>query len=228
MAKVTIAELQAQLETATKLGAEMENSAIDASQKLAAVTGQRDAHAAEVKRLNAANASQAEQIRTLGGQLRAYKGSATKAKNEVLVLKAAKSPEARLIGALPTALRGHPGTSFEDAAAAGRAVQRVKFQDALREGPIELVFSDGKREIRELEPLLATGDAWREDARGFTLKFEPLLEPGEMTRPEVTIAGVAALSEAGEQLAWQRWVEPVKVPRNGRVQLTAGHIKFSL
>lgn len=217
MAKVTIAALQDQLETAIGARNDLEDRFNKLDLEHATVLGQRDAAALKVTELTAANASQAEQLRVLGNSLRAHKGSATKARNEAEVLKRVLSPVSRPIGLAA------PGTLTD----AERHRARVAFEDALREGPVELVFSDGKREIREIAPLAVAGDAWREDARGFTLKHEPLLEPGEMAKPEVTIAGVAALNEAGEQVGWQRWVEPVKVPRNGRVQLTAGHIRFS-
>lgn len=222
MAKVTIAELQAQLETAIGARNELEDRHNAVTADLATVTAQRDQHAGAVMRLTEANAAQAGEIRSLSASLSAFKGSATRARNEALVLKREKSPEARAIPAFAKATADKGATEDVE-----RQRARIAFEDALRAGPIELVFSDGKREIRELAPLAVAGDAWREDARGFTLKFEPLLEPGEMARPEVSIVGVAALDEAGDQLAWQRWVEPVSVPRNGRVQLTAGHIRFA-
>jgi hypothetical protein len=155
------------------------------------------------------------EIGRLANSLRGYKAAGTKARNEVQVLKAAKSPEARPIGAMPA--------PADDAA---RVRRGARLEDALRAGPTQLVFSDGKREIRELEPLIVDGGAWRRSARGETLAFEPLLEPGDMAKPEVAIAGFALLDESGEQVGWCGLPEPIRVPRNGRVLVPANSIRF--
>jgi len=152
----------------------------------------------------------------LSASLRGFKASATRARGEVQVLKAEKSPEARPIGALPAS-----------ASDGERLRTKLLFEAALRDGPTTLVFSDGKREIRELEPLIVDGGAWRSSARGHVLNHQPLLEPGDMIKPVVRIVGFGLLDEAGEQVGWQQLVEPIDVPRNGRVQLPAGTIRFA-
>lgn len=217
MAKVTIAELEERLAKVTTAAAEAQEAAriaTEAAEKGAAALAEaiqsRGEAVAQVARLT-------EENRALSNRLRAYKGSATKARGEIEVLKRERSPEARPIGALA------PVKDVE------RPARRAAFEAALRDGTVDLVFSDGKREIREIEPRITTGEHWREDARGFVLKPEahPLLEPGDMARPEVRIVGIAALDEAGGQIGWQPLVEPIAVPRNGRVQLPAGTIRFN-
>ena len=100
--------------------------------------------------------------------------------------------------------------------------------DALRDGPVTLVFSDGRREIRDLDPLIVNGDAWRPVPGGLLyVGPEPLLEPGPMTAAKVTVAGVGLLNEAGEQVGWAPFVERIDVPRNGRVKVPAKSILFT-
>lgn len=204
--------------------------------QLATVTGERDGHRARITELEADLSAEqgrgqaaAARVRELGGQvealtaerdalaksLRGYKAAGTKARNQIEVLKAEKSPVGRPIGPLR-----------HEATAAG---MRQLLASAVAAGPVTLVFSDGKRELRELNPLIVTGDAWREDPRGMVLKPEahPLLEPGAMTRPQVSIAGVGLLDEAGDQIAWQQLVEPIVVASNGRVKVPAGTIRFN-
>lgn len=222
--RVTIAGLQGQLEAVTKERDDARTAARamepDLAEAVASSARQADQLVAARRRIETLEGERD----ALSKSLRAYKGSATKAKNEALVLKKALSPESRAIGVLKAPLRG---LSVAEAEAVARPERRAAFEAAIAAGPVEMVFSDGRKEIRELAPLIIGGDAWREDARGFTLKPEahPLLEPGDMTRPEVVIAGVGLLDEAGEQFAWLPLIERVTVPKNGRVQLPAGTIR---
>ena len=163
---------------------------------------------------------QDKEVQRLSGSLRAYKGSATKARAAATVLPGNKSPQARPIGALAPAR--------DDVEQAGRS---AALADALQAGPVSIVFSDGRREIRELPPLIVSGDsAWRRTAREFILQaggIEPVLEPGEMGKPTVSVAGFGLLDESGRQVGWHELVEPIVVPRNGRVQLPANTIRFA-
>jgi hypothetical protein len=86
-----------------------------------------------------------------------------------------------------------------DDEAADRAAE---LEAAFAQDTTELVFSDGKREIRELAPLTITGDAWRETPHGRVLNHEPLLEPGDCTREQMILRGFGLLNEAGDQVAY--------------------------
>lgn len=185
--------------------------------------------AAELEEARASSARQADQLVARGRRiealeaerdalaksLRGYKSSATKARNEATLLKAQQSPEARKIGALPP--------PADDAA---RDAQRAAIDAAIAAGPVTLVFSDGRKEVRELAPLIVTGEAWRRRAHGLVLQVRPTLEPGDMARPKVDVAGVALLDEAGAQVGWRGFPESVEVPRHGRVELAIGSIFF--
>jgi hypothetical protein len=154
--------------------------------------------------------------RELAGQLRAYKGSATKARDQVTVLKARLSPEHRAIGAMK------PPKTEEEKAARAEALEA-----AFAMGPTQIVFSDGKREIRELAPLVVTGlAAWRELPNGRTLNDEPMLEPGDCQRQQLHLAGFGLLNEAGEQVAYCALPDPIVISRNQRVMLPRNTIRF--
>lgn len=222
MAKVTLAGLQAELAAMTKARDTAIDEREDLRGKLSASQERGDQQTADLAAARKRAREDKERIEgleaevdQLGRSLRAYKGSATKARAEAEILRGEKSPEARNVGALPAAADDRE-----------RHRRAVRLEDALRNGPTTIVFSDGKREIRELAPLIVTGDAWRRNAQGEELKAEPLLEPGDMTKPIVTIAGFGLLDEAGEQVGWRQLPEPIEVPRNGRVRLPKGTIRF--
>lgn len=155
------------------------------------------------------------EIAELKSSLRAYKGSATKARNEVIVLKAELSPEARVIGAM------RPPRSDEEALARQNALDQ-----AFADGPMTIVFSDGKRELRELAPLIADGSAWLVTPRGRVLDHEPILEPGDCPRGELPIAGFALLDADGQQVAYSPLPERIIVASGTRVQIPRGSIRF--
>jgi len=211
----TNAQLQEQLETVSKerdkaidVAATQGERADKAEDRLGDEIARRKEAEGEAKRL-------AEENRGLSGSLRAYKGSATKARDQVLVLKANLSPEARPIGRLPK--------PKSDAEAANR---RERLSVAMRAGPTQLVFSDGKREIRELAPLIIGMDAWWRTGRGETLNAEPILEPGPTTKAHFELAGFGLLDGAGEQIGWCELLEPIVVPSNSKVQIPRGSIVF--
>jgi hypothetical protein len=58
-----------------------------------------------------------------------------------------------------------------------------------------------QREIRELAPRVITGDAWRVTPSGRVLNHEPILEPGDCQREQMSLRGFALLNEAGDQVA---------------------------
>ncbi|MEA3053550.1 MAG: hypothetical protein QOG72_2453 [Sphingomonadales bacterium] len=139
--------------------------------------------------------------------LRAQKGAATKARQEVAVLRLERSPTPRKIGRR-TGLFGKAAEPYDPAAA----------RAAIDAGEVEIVFSDGREEIVELAPVSAAGDAWQRGARGYALRDPILLEPGEIDAPELRVAGFGILA-GGEQIGWRELPDDIVVPRNGRVLL---------
>lgn len=215
MAEATKAELQAQLADTTKRAAIAEKRVEELTNDLTAANARADE---EAKARGAAEAKVYElsqELRAATGSLKAYRGSATKLRNEITVLRKEKSPEVRSIGAMKGA------KNEDEAAASGAALEAAFALDTT-----ELVFSDGRREIRELAPLTIGGDAWRQTPQGRVLNHEPLLEPGEFNRQEIVLRGFGLLNEAGEQVAYHALYEPVTIRPNERVQLPHNSVRF--
>jgi hypothetical protein len=212
----TNAELTAQL-------GEMTTRATAAETRATQLTGQIDTLIAERNTARKGYAERGRQIdtlerekRELAGQLRAYKGSATKARGEITILKAKLSPEHRPIGAMK------PPKTEED-----NADRAAALEAAFSMGPTQIVFSDGKREIRELAALVVTGEAsWRETPRGRVLNSEVSLEPGDCQRQQMDLAGFGLLNEAGDQVGYCALPEPIRILRNQRFLLPHNTICF--
>lgn len=211
----TNAELQGQVDALTKERDQLATKV----QKLTVERDGAEARLADEKRAKDEAAAALEVVRAdnakIAASLKAYKGSATKARAEALVLKRELSPEPRKLGA------PRPPRDDEDAAARAEALA-----SAFAEGTVELVFSDGKRELVELAPLTAETAAFRENVRGRSLDFEPIIEMERGVAPSVTIAGVALVNEAGEQAGWCPLAEPIVVPNGARLQIPRGTIRF--
>lgn len=215
MAEVTKTELLVQLENMTKRATDGEARAERLAANLETATAERDAarrtvaeYAGTIDALNA-------EVRSLTGSLKAYKGSATKARTEVAILKRDLSPEARPIGA-PRAPK-----SEEQAAERASALAAAFACDTA-----ELVFSDGRREIRELAPLIVTGDAWRDTPSGRVLNAVVDLEPGDCQRETMDLRGFALLNEAGEQVGYCPLPDAIVIGRNQHFQLPLNTIRF--
>ncbi len=152
--------------------------------------------------------------RELANSLKAYKGSATRARQQVTVLKRELSPQSRPIGALKAA------RNDEEAA---KRLEALEAAFAL--GPTEILFSDGKRESRELAPLATTLSAWRQTPHHRELDEDIILEPiGE--KQQVELVGFALLSEAGEQVGWCALPSPIVIGRSQRMRIPKGSIRF--
>lgn len=156
----------------------------------------------ERERADAAE-KRAEEAETAGAELArrlsATKGVATKAKREAEVLRLEKSPVSRPVGA-PT-----------------QPYDRDALAAALDAGDVEIVFSNGHRELHELAPLQVGGDAFQRGSRGFALKQAVEVEPGPMDAERIEVRGFGLLAD-GVQVGWCGLPAPVSVPRNGRVQ----------
>lgn len=215
MAEVTKAELQAQLAEMTKRATAAETRVGQLTRDLEKVGDQHQQAAATVVEYGKQIDTLSEELRSANASLKAYKGSATKAKSQVTVLKKQLSPEPRPIGAM------RPARNHEEVYAQAEALEAAFAADTT-----ELVFSDGRREIRELAPLTITGDAWRETPQGRVLNAEPMLEPGDCQRESLDLRGFGLLNEAGEQVAYQALPDAIVVLRNQRVMLPANTIRF--
>jgi hypothetical protein len=215
MAEVTKAELLTQLTDMTKRATDAETRAENLSKQLEEANeraGRLAASFAEQgKEIDGLNA----EVRSLTGSLKAYKGSATKARTEVAILKREQSPEARPIGAMK------PAKSEEQAAARAEALAAAFACDTT-----ELVFSDGRREIRELAPRIITGDAWRDTPSGRVLNSVVDLEPGDCQRETMELRGFALLNEAGEQVDYCPLPDAIVIGRNQHFQLPLNTIRF--
>lgn len=81
---------------------------------------------------------------------------------------------------------------------------------------VELVFSDGKRELA-IEPRLISGKAWSMTAVGLALRLPEFPVVGPALGP-VSIAGYGLFLN-GEQVAWASRGEPMEVPPGRRMDL---------
>lgn len=216
MGGLTNAQLIDQLAEMTKRATTAEARVETLTTDLAAANEKADTAAQARKGVEGELDKARGEIADLNKSLKAYRGSATKARNAAEVLRKQLSPEARPLGALKA-----PKTPEE---AADRA---ELVRHAIAGGPTEVVFSDGRREIRELAPLLVAGAfAWRELPAGMVLNAEPVLEPGDCQRQQMEIRGFALLDELGQQVGWCPLAEPIVVMRNQRVMLPHNTIRF--
>jgi hypothetical protein len=146
--------------------------------------------------------------------LRAVRGHATRARNEAHALRLEKSPERRKCGPLRA--------PKSDEEAAERA-QRIAA--AIGEDFVDVVASDGKKELIEIAPVRVDGDAWRRRPDGWLLTLPIEHEPGEMDKPEVRIAGYGLFApstrsgQGSEQIGWRVLPEPITVRANSRVRV---------
>lgn len=219
--KLTNAELTEQLAGMTKRAIEAEARTQTLAADLVAANGRADEATKARQDAEAAHDATREELRATSASLKAFKGSATKARASAEVLKKQLSPEARPIGAMK------PARSEQEDADRTAALEAAFAADTT-----ELVYSDGRREIRELAPLAVTGSAWRQVPSrgqgdlGRVLDHEPLLEPGDCGRETLELRGFGLLNEAGEQVAYQALPEPIVIPRNRLFQLPKGTIRF--
>jgi hypothetical protein len=83
---------------------------------------------------------------------------------------------------------------------------------------VEIVLSDGKREIAGTTPIVAEGEVWREHVRGYMLR-----DPVEVSGPQAGQAGFQidgyALLIDGKQVAYTKRSDPVNVAGGSKVSL---------
>jgi hypothetical protein len=211
----TNAELTAQLGDMTKRATDAEARVATMTADLAAANERADEQAKERQEADSHADALAEELRAANASLKAFKGSATKLRNQVTILKRDLSPEARPIGAMK------PPKSEEQAAERASALAAAFANDTS-----ELVFSDGRREIRELAPLIITGDAWRDTPSGRVLNAEIDLEPGDCQRETMDLRGFALLDEAGDQVGYCALPDTIAIGRNQHFRLPHNTIRF--
>jgi TolA-binding protein len=156
-----------------------------------------------------------ERVEELETELADEKAKHRETRHKLRVERADKPAEARRIGAMK------PPKNDGEAAARGEALE------AAFAAPIaQVVFSDGKRELRDLNPLIVPAHAWRETAQGHILDHEPMLEPGDCIFERIELRGFALLTQDGDQVAYQALPEPMILERNRLYQLPKGTIRF--
>jgi hypothetical protein len=153
------------------------------------------------------------EVAALKAALKVHKGHATRARNEAAALRLEVSPEARPCGPLK-----RPANADEAAA------RRARIAEALASDHVDVVASDGRKEIVELNPVRVNGNAWRERSDGFLLTLPLDHEPGDIKRPEVVVRGYGLFDAGGEQIGWRALPEPVRVPKNQRVRVESAAI----
>jgi hypothetical protein len=163
------------------------------------------ARVAELEEINA----------TLEGELAKELAKHATTKTKLRVARAPKSDKVRAIGVMKA-----PKNDDE------AAERKAAVDAALADGETHVVFSDGKREIRELAPLVVGGAGWRVTPQGHVLDDEPLLEPGDMIRDSVELHGFGLVDADGRQIAYQQLPQPIMIGRNMRVQLPHNTIRF--
>lgn len=97
----------------------------------------------------------------------------------------------------------------------GELIELIKGADH-----VVVAFSDGKREIAGLEPLLIEGDAWAVTAAGLSLRLPQLrvFGPAGLAAP-YQLHGYALLID-GELVAYSRRVEVLAINANSEIDLT--------
>lgn len=207
-------ELQQMLADMTTRATAAETRVATLTSDLASANERADKEAEARKEADQRSGQLEKDNRELASSLRAYKGSATKLRREATILKGELSPQSRPIGAMK------PARDDEEA-----AVRQQALEAAFALGPTTIVFSDGKREIREIAPLVCDGNAWSVTPHHRELDADPILEPvGE--RAEVELRGFALLSDAGEQVGWCPLPTPITIGRAQRMRIPRGSIRF--
>lgn len=209
-----MANLQQQLTEATKRATDAEARVAALTTDLATANERADQAAKTVAEHGAKIDEQSAEIRQLSSSLRAYKGSATRALNQITILKAELSPESRKVGAM------RPARDDDEAAA-----RREALDAAFAMGPTQIVFSDGRREIREIAPLIVDGGAWLQTPHHRELNSDPTIEVvGE--RQQVELAGFGLLNEAGEQVGYCELPSKIAIGRGQHMRLPLGMVRF--
>jgi hypothetical protein len=211
----TNAELTAQLADMTKRATDAEVRVETLAADLADANDRADAEKSARQESEAAHDVTKEELRATSASLKAFKGSATKARGQAEILRKQLSPESRPIGAMK------PPRNDDQKAARAEALEAAFAADTT-----ELVFSDGRREIRELAPLVITGDAWRQTPQGRVLASEIPLEPGDCQRDNFELAGFALLNEAGDQVGYCALPDPIVIGRNQTWSLPLNTVRF--
>ena len=102
-----------------------------------------------------------------------------------------------------------------------KAIEGDVLQEAIDAADtVEIVFSDGVREVAGLAPVAVSGDAWKQNAPFTGLKLTTPIEiEGPAGDTSVSIAGYALLLD-GKQVAWCARDMPVQVAPRQRVSIS--------
>jgi len=87
------------------------------------------------------------------------------------------------------------------------------------DGEVELVFSDGAKEIVGLEPMTVTGSgAWLRHPNGVLLKDRVILGGPAAGERAYSLAGIGLYVD-GRQVAWCQLHDPIAIPAGGTAEL---------
>jgi hypothetical protein len=145
----------------------------------------------------------------LRASLKAQKGQATRARNVAAALREEANPTPRKIGPLPAPKSEEEAVSRREALAA-----------ALAGDFVDVVASDGKREIVGLAPQRVSGDAWQARAGGFLLAMPAIHDGADLDKPEVIVRGYGLFDAAGDQVpVYCEAREPIRVGKGQRTKV---------
>lgn len=161
---------------------------------------------AEVEGLQADNAALTDANAVLTEELAAARqevdrltAALAKAEQKASVTtKAHKAPKARVAGPIKDALTGN------------------ELRELLRDGAVEIVFSDGKKEIAGLPALQVAGPAWSELSGGRLVLREAQTIKADRT---VDLAGFALFDDEGTQIGWCELPSPMPLSAGMQVRL---------
>ena len=121
------------------------------------------------------------------------------------VTRGEKSTNPRKLGPVDNALTGD---ALSDAIAAADANGKK----------VEMVLSDGKREIAGIAPIAVTGDVWREHTLGKMLKDPVVVHGPAMGETGFTIDGYALLID-GKQVAYCKRSDVINIAPGGQASI---------
>lgn len=104
--------------------------------------------------------------------------------------------------------------------AEGKALPTAEMGPRLAGGGLELVFSDGKKEITGIDPFVINGNAWQHFGSGWLLTEPVLIDGPDKGEAPFELAGVGLVdAESGDQLAYCAFPEPITVKANTQTEL---------
>lgn len=95
------------------------------------------------------------------------------------------------------------------------AISDEQRQALMAGGAVTIAFSDGKREIRDIDPQRIEGRAWVQHTLGALLTEKIRLKP----QRNVTLGGFGLIDESGKQIGWCAMPTPMPIAAGTEVML---------